>query len=74
MYGIRGNCQSKSPEFLYFDFIYNDVIRIIYEESPNEYFAYGEKITDLKDITDITVKMKNGKSKDLTLTDFHVSE
>lgn len=63
-----------SPEFLYFDFIYNDVIKIIHEESPNEYFAYGEKITDLKDYTNITVKMKNGKSKDLTLTDFYVSE
>ncbi|MBO4460459.1 MAG: hypothetical protein J5778_07375 [Clostridiales bacterium] len=63
-----------SPKFLYFDFIYNDVIEIISEESPNEYFAYGEKITDLKDITDITVKMKNGKSKDLSMTDFYVSE
>ena len=74
MYGIRGNCQSKSPEFLYFDFIYNDVIRIIHEESDYEYFVNGEKITDLKDYTNITVKMKNGKSKDLTLTDFYVSE
>ncbi|MBO4579079.1 MAG: hypothetical protein J5715_02880 [Clostridiales bacterium] len=63
-----------SEEVRFFDFLYNDVIRIIYEESDYEYFVNGEKITDLKDITDITVKMKDGKSKDLSMTDFYVSE
>ena len=63
-----------SPEFLYFDFIYNDIIKITNEKSADEYYVNGEKITDLKDITAITVKMKDGKSKDLTLTDFYVSE
>lgn len=63
-----------SPEFLYFDFIYNDIIKITNEKSADEYYVNGEKISDLKDITAITVKMKDGKSKDLTLTDFYVSE
>lgn len=63
-----------SPEFLYFKFIYNDVIKITYEDYKTEYYDNGIKITNLKDYTNITVKMKNGKSKDLSMTDFYVSE
>lgn len=62
-----------SEEVRFFDFLYNDVMRITYDESK-EYYVNGEKISDLKGFTSITVNMKNGKSKDLTLTDFHVSE
>ena len=67
-------CEVTASNYYGFTCVYNDIIKIYYEDGTEKYYVNGEYLSDLHGIADLPVTLKDGSVKEFTIGDFMIVE